>query len=263
MHRWASLLILLAALAATLAGQQPDPLARARLLYNERDLAGAIEAATEARGMPGRADSADLVAARAFLERYRESAAESDLQDARVRLRRLNPARFDSQERSEFIIGLGAALYFEDLPGAAASVFESLMDDPNSPSGPNREGLLDWWASALDRDARPRSEPERQQIYRGVLDRMHKEIAVNPASSVAAYWLAAAAAGAGDWKTAWDQAQAGWVRAPLTLDHGAVLMADLDRLVQRAIAPERAKAISQSPDVLLQEWALFKERWTK
>ncbi|MEK7752368.1 MAG: hypothetical protein AAB654_10665 [Acidobacteriota bacterium] len=43
--------------------------------------------------MPALADSADLIAARAYLERFRESAAPDDLTAARNRLRRINPGR--------------------------------------------------------------------------------------------------------------------------------------------------------------------------
>jgi hypothetical protein len=249
--------------ATAVTAQEADPIARARTLYNQRSFEAAIAAAEEGRHLPGREASADLVAARAYLERYRESAAEDDLAGARTRLRRISPQRFDQRERAEYVVGLGTALYFEDLPGAAAAVFESLLDERDGLELSARERLLDWWASALDRDARPRPEPERKAMYGRVSDRMRLELAANPSSSVAAYWLAAAAAGAGAWQTAWDEAQAAWVRAPLTLDHGAVLLADLDRLVQRAIAPERAKALAQPADQLLQEWASFKERWTR
>jgi hypothetical protein len=248
---------------ATASAQQVDAIARARAHYNARDFAAAIALADEVRQIPGREDAADLVAARAYLERYRETAAEEDLANARLRLRRIHPQRFDPRDRAEFVVGLGTALYFEDLPGAAAEVFASLLDEPGGVQPASRDRLLDWWASALDRDARPRPEPERKATYDRVRDRMRVELGANPTSSVAAYWLAAAAAGAGDWQAAWDEAQAAWVRAPLTLDHGAVLLADLDRLVQRGIAPERAKALAQSPEQLLQEWASFKERWTR
>jgi hypothetical protein len=41
------------------------------------------------------------------------------------------------------------------------------------------------------------------------------------------------------------------------------LRGDLDRLVQRGIIPERARALAQSPDNLQQEWEQFKVRWKK
>jgi hypothetical protein len=123
--------------------------------------------------------------------------------------------------------------------------------------------VLDWWASAVDREARPRPDIERQALYQKVLDRMEAELVANPASGVAAYWLCAAARGQGDLRAAWDAAQAAWVRAPLTIDRGATLRADLDRLVQRGIVPDRARVLAQPPDVLLKEWERFKEQWEK
>ena len=48
-----------------------DPLARARQLYNQQQYEAAVNAAEQARLTPARVDAADLVAARAYLERYR------------------------------------------------------------------------------------------------------------------------------------------------------------------------------------------------
>ena len=65
-----------------------------------------------------------------------------------------------------------------------------------------RERVLDWWASAIDRDSRTRAEIDRQAPYQRVRDRMLQEIAVRPGSTAASYWLAAAARGQGDWPAA-------------------------------------------------------------
>jgi len=92
---------------------------------------------------------------------------------------------------------------------------------------------------------------------------MASELATNPASAAAAYWAAAAARGQGDLQAAWDAAQAGWVRAPLTPDQGMSLRTDLDNLVQRAIIPERARVAAQSVDTLRMEWERFKRRWER
>ena len=112
--------------ASVLPAAAQDPLARARQLYNERQFEAAVAAAEEGRLQPERADSADLIGARAYLERYRESAWADDLANARERLRRIDPDRLNPRERTEFIIGLAQGLYFDDAPGAAAGVFESL-----------------------------------------------------------------------------------------------------------------------------------------
>ena len=92
---------------------------------------------------------------------------------------------------------------------------------------------------------------------------MREELARRPDSATAAYWAIAAARGQGDLQGAWDAAQAGWVRAPLTPDHGAALRGDIDRLVQRAIIPERARAIGQPAETIREEWEAFKEKWNR
>ena len=104
-----------------------DPLERARLLYNERQYDAALTATEEARRQPTRADSADLIAARIYLERYRAGHAEEDLASARQRLRDLDPAKFIARERLEFVVGLAETLYLDHASGAAATLFESVL----------------------------------------------------------------------------------------------------------------------------------------
>ena len=245
------------------AADTKDPLIRARVFYNQRLFELAISAADEGRKKPERADSADLIAARALLERYRESAVTDDLTSARDRLRRISPDKLNARERTEFVVGLGETLFFDESAGAAAGVFESVLSSAGPLDGDARERVLDWWASALDREARTRTDPERVTVYKRILERMMSELGANPASATASYWMSAAAWGQGDHQAAWDAARAGWVRAPLTSDHGAALRGDLDRLVQRAIIPERARALAQSADVLQMEWRGFKEKWSR
>jgi len=240
-----------------------DPLARARLLYNQGQFEQAINAAEQARLVPARADAADLVAARAYLERFRASAAADDLVNARERLRSIDPQRFAGRERAEYIVGLGEALFFEGAYGAAADVLDTIVQTRELLTGDARERVLDWWASALDRDAKPRPEIERQGVYQRIRARMDEEVAAHPQSGTAAYWIAAAARSQGDLQGAWDAAMAAWVRAPLTPDRGAALRADLDRLVLRAIVPDRAKATAQTPESLRQQWEQFKDRWKR
>jgi hypothetical protein len=92
---------------------------------------------------------------------------------------------------------------------------------------------------------------------------MAAELVTNAASATATYWSSAAARGQGDLHAAWDAAQAGWVRAPLVPGQGVDLRGDLDQLVQRAIIPERARILAQSPETLRLEWERFKDRWKK
>jgi hypothetical protein len=256
------------ALALCLAGpvvaaQTRDPLERARILYNQRQFTDAVSAAEEAALTPARADSANLIAARAFLERYRESAASDDLTNARDRLKKLNTAGFSPTERVEYVIGLGETLFFDGTPGAAAAIFGAVLAGPDFLTPAARDGLLDWWASAIDRDARRQADIERRAMYQKILDRMEVEVGANPSSTAASYWLAAAARGQGDLTVAWDAALAGWVRAGLSLDENADLRGDIDQLVLRGIIPDRAKATAQPEERLRDEWELFKERWAK
>src|SRR5437762_11790137 len=111
---------LLIALAATPARAADDALARARQLYNQRQFDAAGNAAEQARLVPARADAADLVAARAYLERYRDSETSDHLSNARDRLRRIDPLRLTPRERDEYVVGLGEALFFDGAFGAAA-----------------------------------------------------------------------------------------------------------------------------------------------
>jgi hypothetical protein len=257
-------LLVLASAAMLAAGPAlgaDDPLARARLLYNQRNFDAAVQLAEQARLQPGRADAADLVAARAYLERYRESGASDDLTNARDRLRRLDPAKFGPRERAEYVVGLGETLFFDSAFGAAAAVFDAVLQSRDAVPADARERVLDWWATAVDREAKPRSEMERQGVYQRIRARMDEELAAHPNSAAAVYWIAAAARSQGDHQGAWDAAQAGWVRARLASDKGETLRADLDRLVLRAIVPDRARATAQPPDMLRAEWERFKESW--
>ena len=248
---------------SAIAAAADDPLAKARQLYNQRDYVAAVSAADQARSLAAHADSADLIAARAYLERFRDSGASDDLTNARDRLRRLNPERFIPSERTEYIVGLGEALYFDGDYGAAANVFDSVLHSPDLMAGPARERVLDWWATALDRDTRPRPEIDRQATYQRMRTRLEEEIATHNGSSAASYWLAATARAQGDLQGAWDAAQAGWVRAPLALDKGAALRADLDRLVDRVIIPERSRLMALPQEQLRAEWDRFKSKWVR
>ena len=263
MRRWGWMLVCLIACAARArAADDRDPLARARQLYNQRQFEAAIAAADQARAESGarrqRRSDRGAGVPRAV---SRERSGRRSHQRARTAAPHRSRRGSVRSERIEFIVGLGETLYFDGSYGAAASVFESVLVLAGALTPDERERVLDWWASALDRDARPRSEFERQPIYQRIRDRMTAELAAAPASATAAYWISAAARGQGDLQAAWDAAQAGWVRAPLASERGAALRDDLDRLVLRALIPERARQLGQSPDALRLEWERFKERW--
>ena len=63
------------------------------------------------------------------------------------------------------------------------------------------------------------------------------------------------------------QVRPGWLRErlppapPTAAEPFAAIRADLDRLVLRALVPERARALGQSPEIVRLDWERFKERW--
>jgi hypothetical protein len=259
----------LVGLLVPLPTEAADLLAEARRLYNAGQYEAAERVARDARVEPGLADGARLVLGRIHLERFRRSANPEDLASARDALREVDPRSFSERERLELTIGLGEALYLNDQFGAAAEVFESTLDRAAPLVGPAaRERLLDWWATALDRQAQTRPREAREPVYRRVLDRMQHELAEDPGSTPAVYWLIAAARGVGDLERAWYLTMAGWVRAQLARDRGAALRADLDRLMMQAIIPERVARLQlrdskQALAGMTAEWEAFKASWSR
>jgi hypothetical protein len=177
---------------AVFAADSRDPLDRARALYNQRQFEAAVNAADEARKLPQQANGADLIAARAYLERFRESSSPDDLVHARERLRGISPDKFSPRERIEFIVGLGETLYFEGSSGAAAAVFESVLMSGGDLADAARERVLDC-GPAPDRDARPR--PDRAANRLPTCPRSKKAGAANPK------WATAHCRGRRSWET--------------------------------------------------------------
>jgi tetratricopeptide (TPR) repeat protein len=254
-------------LSATLVAGA-DPLAEARRLYNLGQYENAARMAREAIKLGSTAESARLVLGRIYLERYRQSAESEDRTQAVEALRMVNPQGLDRRERVELIIGQGEALYLDERFGAAVELFERALDSGEPLGAPQRERLLDWWATAVDRLALTRPRDAREPVYTRIMSRMEKELAADSASAPASYWLAAAARGAGNLERAWDAAQAGWVTATLGRDHGAALRADLERLTVQGIIPDRAVRLQpRDPKLaaatMLAEWEALKTSWTR
>lgn len=259
---WLLLLVFLASVAAT----PRDALVRARQLYNEQNYQAAIEAAAEARRSPEFADAATLVIARAHLERFRLSSDDADRLAAREALAALNPLRLNEADQVDLMIGLGESLYFDNELSAAAEQFELALGQVDGREPGVRERLLDWWATALDRQAQLTPSPLHGPLYARIVHRMEEELRRNAGSAAASYWLVAGARGSGDVERAWGAAIAGWVRAPLAGDRRSALRADLDRIVQ-AIIPERARQNSmpgeaaQAVTAMRVEWDSLKQTW--
>ena len=159
-------------------------------------------------------------------------------------------------------------MFLDHRFGPAAEVFERAIDSASDLGEGAHERLLDWWASAVDRLALAGPRDTREPLYARIVARMEKELAANPASAPGAYWLAAAARGAGNLERAWNAAMAGWVTAPLGKDHGAALRADLDRLMVQGIIPDRAgrlqpRDMKQKSAEMLSDWETLKAGWTR
>jgi hypothetical protein len=263
------LTLLLALLAPVYAvAAEPAALARARTLYNAADYDAAIAAAAEARRVPAAADAANLVLARAHLERYRQRVDPSDLTAARDALRTVNHEALSPRDRVDMLVGLGQSLFFGEAFGAAAELFDAALIQGVTLAPRARTLLLDWWASALDREAQSRDADRRAPVFERILARMEEELGLDPGCAPASYWLAVAARGAGDLDRAWDAAIAGWVRASLSPETAESVRADLDRLVIHALIPERARQRQGSgrdaPDpaaALRSEWEMIKSQW--
>lgn len=266
----------LCALGGSAFAQTTTPAAAAaagRVHYNAGRTAEALAAVQPVIAGPGEPAPAALVAARALLERYRMSTDAADLRAAREHLRAIDASELSAAERRELVVGLAEALYLDDAFAAAAELFDSALGPaggPTSLEGEARARALDWWATSLDRHAQLMPQAERRLIYRRIADRMEHESREFPNSTAAAYWLAAAARGAGELDRAWAAAVAAWVRASMTRDRGAALRADIDRLAHQALIPERARALGlgqketeQAVAGMTAEWELIRKNWSR
>ena len=268
MRRVVSGWLVLGALAAAggVSTAAVDPLTSARRLYNQGLFDRALDAAREAEANAATVASARLVIGRVHLERFRRNADSADLEAARGALRGLDPHALDSRERVELVIGLAELLYFDDRFGASAEMLEPALDATSALGPDAHERALEWWASALDRQAQTVPVDERADSYGRIVDRMQRELARDAASVPANYWLVAAARGQGDLARAMEIVTAAWLRASLTKDAGIGLRADLDRLVVQGILPDRAARMPardrrQALARMLNEWEAFKQKW--
>ena len=257
--------LLITGTAAPVTASRSD-LARALSLYNQRQFDQAIEAATAARKSPETQDAAAVVLARSHLERYRESVDPADLSAAREALGAVRTASLEPRVRIEYLLAIGQALFLEDEFGAAALVFASAVDSARALDLALAEALVDWWGSAVERQADVSPPDERKALFETLARGMLGEQGDHPESASAAYWVAAALRGAGNPMEAWHAATAGWVRARLSGARAAALRADLDKLVLQGIIPDRVRPLAPADRTaaesqLRADWELVKERW--
>ena len=259
--------VLLTGWSAPVAAQaQAADLAKARVHYNQRQFDDAIAAATAARRTAATADSAAIVLARAHLERYRERADPTDLSAAREALGQVRAGGLDERDQVELLLALGESLFLEDDFGAAAALFESGIDRAVEVDVEMGDAMLDWWGSAIERQALALTPELRRALFSRLLERTRAELALRPGSTAASYWTVVALRGTGELDRAWDAAVAAWVRARLSGERAPSLRADLDRLVLQGLVPDRVRhiAVDQRPAAESQmkaDWELVKERW--
>ncbi len=150
--------------------------------------------------------------------------------------------------------------------GAAAELFDTALTRSSLLTARRSRQLLDWWATALDREAQTRPQERRSRVFDRIAARMEDELRQDPFNPVANYWLAVAARGSGDPERAWNAAVAGWVRSSLAPEKAQTLREDLDRLVAQALIPERAhlRPVREQQEAMATfraEWDLVKEQW--
>ena len=264
--RIGAMLLFLLGLAPMAWAAEPPALAKARALYNSGNYDGAIDAAALARRQPPWADAAALVIARSHLERYRQNADAKDLVAARETFVTIKVSTLTPRDQVDLVIGMAQALYLAESFGAAADLFQTALNRSSLLGPRDRMMLLDWWATALDREAQSRPVDRRRVVFERIAARMEEELRQDPGSWVANYWQAVALRGAGDIEGAWHAAVAAWVRSTLSPETTVELRADLDRLVMQALIPERSRVMAvrdaqEAVGALRAEWDLLKQQW--
>ena len=185
---------------------------------------------------------------------------------ARAALAMVHAAALAPRDQLDLLIGLGQALYFGGSYGAAAELFDTALSRGTVLTGGDRLRLLDWWATAIDRNAQALAVDRRSTILQRALSRMEDELRQDPGNPVANYWLAAGSRDIGDLDRAWYAAVAAWVRAPLRPATAVALRTDIDRFVAEALIPDRARRRpardqASAADELRAEWSSVKADW--
>ena len=99
-----------------------------------------------------------------------------DLTAARTALAGIRMAALSPRDQLDLLIGLGQTLYLGEAFGAAADVFDTAVGRASALSPPDRAKLLDWWATALDRQAQARPADRRVPVFTRVVDWMQDEL---------------------------------------------------------------------------------------
>lgn len=252
--------------AASPASASRAELARAREAYNAGRLDEAVAAAETAAADPATAEAARVVLARALLDRYRQAPGDDGLDRARALLGAVAAHALDADDRTDYLLGVGVALYLDGAFAAAAELFDQAAAAAPAARPQAREAALDWYGAAAERLAAGQPPAVRVRSVAPVVVRMREALARTPGSPAATYWLAAALRAQGLADEAWGAAAAGWARARLSGAAAGDLRADLDRLMREGILPDRVRDLPErdrpSADAALRaEWEQFTARW--
>jgi hypothetical protein len=244
----------------------PPALIKAHALYNAGDFEGAIQTVAPLERQPAAADQAALLVGRSRLEQYRQNSDTTVLEAARVALSSVRAAMLAPRAQVELLIGMGQVLYFGDVFGGAAELFDTALGRAELLAQRDRWSLLDWWATSLDRQAQLLAPERRLPIFERIAARMEVSLRQEPGNGPANYWLVVGARGIGDVVRAWDAAVAGWVRASLHPVTMAAVRADIDRLVTEALVVElgRSRGGPEPQDAIAAtraDWELVKSQW--
>jgi len=238
--RTAAVMLVLLGLAPAARAAEPPALAKARTLYNAGNYEGAIDAAAVARRQPTWSDAAALVMARSYIERFRQNADAKDLVAAREAFVSIKSSSLTPRDQVDLLIGLGQSLYLSEIFGSAANLFSTALARAMLLGPRDKQMLLDWWATAMDREAQTRPADRRRVVFEQISARMEEELRQDPGSAVANYWQAVALRGMGDVDGAWQAAIAGWVRSTLSPEN---------RGIRLRLSPGRASALFQCPEI--------------
>jgi hypothetical protein len=261
------LVVLVSLLAVGIAeAADPPALVKGHSLYNAGDFEGAIQAVAPLERQPSTAGAAALLIGRCRLEQYRQNPDTNVLEAARVALSAVRADALAPRAQVELLVGMGQTLFFGDVFGGAAELFDTALGRSELLSQRDRWALLDWWASSLDRQAQLLAPDRRPPIFDRIAARMELELQREPGNGPANYWLVVGARGRGDIVRAWDAAVAGWVRASLNPASAGTVRADIDRLMTEALAVElgRSRGGPEPDDAIAAtraDWELVKSQW--
>ena len=170
----------------------------------------------------------------------------------KANLRAVDSRALDQSERIELQVGLAALLYYEDRFGAAAELLEPVVDSSATLAPDAHERALDWWATALDRQAQAQPAGERATSISGSPNGWSSSCGAIPDRAPRTTgWPRPRAAPATSIAPG-RRRPPGWIRASLAPDGGVALKADLDRLVTTAIIPDRAARLPPREQALTQ-----------